>query len=140
MATQLASYTLLTQDGAARAPLTNIPGLLSLQFSTKKSTSHPPLPEPLVAGNLVNRFFTLPGPHARTPFPFDHVSAVSPNDMREQLRACSLEELYRGFLLESGAPTPYDKGQDVHRAPWPHGQEMLAFSGPSRESHLGIEV
>lgn len=57
--------------------------------------------EPLVSGNLVNRFFVLPGPHARTPFPFHRPRAAMSNGHRENLRVRSLEDCCRGFSLES---------------------------------------
>lgn len=45
----------------------------------------------------MNRFLLCAGPHARTPFPFDLLSAVSSNGPLYILRVCSLAELVGEF-------------------------------------------
>lgn len=92
----------------AGAPLVATPCSSVLRFSTMASTTprqctHHLLEEPLVSGNLVNRFSTLYGPHARTPYPFHHLLAVSPNGGPRILRVCSREQLCRGVSPESEA-------------------------------------
>lgn len=84
------AYTAITG-----APLTGTPGLSSLEKTAAHTLDQPPL----VSSNLVNRFLLCPGPHARTPFPFDLLSAVSSNGPSPFYGSAASQSLSENFAL-----------------------------------------
>lgn len=126
----LAAYSVRIQDGVAGTPLTRTLAT-SLLFTSPPRNQHPHL----IAGTpdlwqSREPIFTLPGPHARTPFPFNHLSAVSPNGCRGNLRARSLEEPLSGDFAR--IKNPCLAGLEPGVAP--------SFYGRTRPSPLGARV